>query len=400
LARPGLGQQGALTDKLDAVLRAAVERGDVAGVVGAITDANDTIYSAAFGERKLGSGVAMTEDTVCNMASMTKPIAGACAMQLVEQGKLDFESPITKWFPEAAQLQVLAGWEGDKPVLRPPVGDITLRHLMTHTSGMASLVWNADLVRYGETIGGLPLVDYEKPETWVAQPLVFDPGTRWHYGPGIDWTGRLVVELTGKSLGTVMRENIFEPLGMTHTGYAVTPEMTALQSSIHRRAGDGTIILEDMPPQAGPVREYGSGGLNGNTPDYLRFIRMILNSGSGNGNQLLKPETVANMSQNHMGDIRVEMLKTANPSISLDAEFFPGLPKSWGYTFMINEEQAPTGRPAGSLAWAGGVNTFFWIDPTNGIGGVFMSQLRPFVDTKTLQTFYDFETAYYDAVAT
>ena len=391
-------QQG-LADSLNSALRAPVERGDIVGAIGAITNAEDTIYSGAFGEREIGGGVAMTEDTVCNMASMTKAITGACAMQLVEQGKLDLDSPITKWIPQAAELKVLAGWEGDKPVLRAPASDITLRQLMTHTSGMASSTWNADIVRYGETVGGLPPLDYAKPETWVAQPLAFDPGVRWHYSPSIDWVGRLIVETSGKPLGAYMQENIFEPLGMASTGYAVTPDMAARQATIHQRAEDGSIAVADLPPQEGPVREYGGGGLKGTTPDYLRFIRMILNGGSGNGNQLLKPETVADMAKNHMGDIRVQLLETTDPARSLDAEFFPGVPKSWGLTFMINEEQAPTGRPAGGLAWAGLYNTFFWIDPTNQVGGVFMSQLLPFVDTRTLQAFYDFESAYYGAAS-
>ena len=181
----------------------------------------------------------------------------------------------------------------------------------------------------------------------------FDPGVRWHYSPSIDWVGRLIVETSGKPLGAYMQENIFEPLGMASTGYAVTPDMAARQATIHQRAEDGSIAVADLPPQEGPVREIGGGGLKGTTPDYLRFIRMILNGGSGNGNQLLKPETVADMAKNHMGDIRVQLLETTDPSRSLDAEFFPGVPKSWGLTFMINEEQAPTGRPAGGLAWAG-----------------------------------------------
>ena len=286
----------------------------------------------------------------------------------------------------------MAGWEGDKPVLRAPASDITLRHLMTHTSGMASSTWNADIVRYGETVGGLPPLDYAKPETWVAQPLVFDPGVRWHYSPSIDWVGRLIVETSGKPLGAYMQENIFEPLGMASTGYAVTPDMAAAAGD-HPPAGRGRKHRGSAicRRSEGPVREYGGGGLKGTTPDYLRFIRMILNGGSGNGNQLLKPETVAEMAKNHMGDIRVQLLEDHEPGRSLDAEFFPGVPKSWGLTFMINEEQAPTGRPAGGLAWAGLYNTFFWIDPVNQVGGVFMSQLLPFVDTKTLQAFYDFE---------
>jgi CubicO group peptidase (beta-lactamase class C family) len=147
------------------------------------------------------------------------------------------------------------------------------------------------------------------------------------------------------------------------------------------------------------VLELGGGGLYSTVGDYAKFIRMVLNGGKGNGNQVLKPETVALMSGNAMGGTRVGMLKTTNPARSEDAEFFVGLPKSWGLTFMINEEVAPTGRTAGSLAWAGLYNTFFWIDPSRGLGGIFMSQVLPFVDQKTLAAFYEFEKAVYQTTA-
>jgi len=402
LSPHALAQQAGLKGSLDAALGAPVERGDIVGVIGAITDASDTIYSGAFGERQLDGGVAMTDDTVCNMASMTKVITGACAMQLVEQDKLDLDSPIATWLPDAAELQVLDGWDGDKPVLRAPATPITLRHLMTHTSGMAYTLWDAELLKVAEATqegGAFPPLDYADPATWAVQPLMFDPGTRWEYGISIDWIGRLVQEVSGQGLGAYMQANLFEPLGMTSTSYGVTPDMQARQATIHQRAADGTIGLLDLQPTINTGREYGGGGLNGTAPDYQRFIRMILNGGSGNGNQILKPETVAEMSKNQMGDVRVQMLPTTNPARSLDAEFFPGLPKSWGLTFMINEEEAPTGRPAGGLAWAGLYNSFFWIDPVNKVGGVFMSQLLPFVDTKTIQAFYDFESAYYGAAS-
>jgi methyl acetate hydrolase len=402
LVRPGFAQQGT-SETLDGVLSGAVDRGDLVGVIGGITDASDTVYSGAFGLRRLGGDVAMTEDTVCNMASMTKAITGACAMQLVEKGKLDLDSPIATWLPDAAELQVLDGWDGDRPVLRALATPVTLRHLMTHSSGMAYPQWNAELLRYAKATqpeGAFPPLDYAKPETWTVQPLVFEPGTQWDYGISIDWIGRLVVEASGQPLGAYMQANIFEPLGMASTGYTVTPEMDARRSAIHQRAPDGTIGLMEPQPPINTGREYGGGGLNGTVPDYQRFIRTILNGGSGYGNQLLKPETVAEMSKNQMGDVRVTMLPTTNPVRSLDAEFFPGVPKSWGMSFMINEEEAPTGRPAGGLAWAGLYNTFFWIDPVNKVGGVFMSQLLPFVDTKTIQAFYDFEAAYYGSVAT
>ena len=361
-----------------------------------------TIYSGAFGERQLDGGVAMTEDTVCNIASMTKAITGACAMQLVEQGKLDLDSPVSKWIPQAAELKVLAGWDGDKPVLRAPKTEMTLRHLMTHTTGMGYTLWSADLLKVAQATqpdGAFPALDYDDPATWVVQPLMFDPGTRLALrhldrldrpvGPGDQRPAARHLH-AGQHLRAARHDQhrLYGDPG--HAG-AAGHHPPARSGRDDRPAGSAAT--------ADPPHGYGGGGLSSTVPDYQRFIRMILNSGSADGNQLLKPETVAEMSKNQMGDIRVKMLPTTDPALSPDAEFFPGLPKSWSLTFMINDEQAPTGRPAGSLAWAGFYNTFYWIDPVNKVGGVFMSQLLPFVDTKTLQAFSDFESAYYRAAS-
>lgn len=399
LAVPGAGaaQEADLKERLDAALEAPVEQGSIPMAVGGITNAGETIYSGAFGERALGSGEPVSVDSVFNMASMTKAITAAAAMQLVEQGKLDLDSPISKWLPDAADLQVLDGVDDSgQPILRAPSREITLRDLMTHTAGTAYTLWDAELQDYSDTLGGLPALDYDDPATW-NQPLMFDPGTRWEYGISIDWIGRLVQEVSGQSLGAYMQEHIFGPLGMDSTGYKLTPSMAERRVENHLRQDDGSLEVAEWTGQSEPVREYGGGGLYGTMPDYLKFIRMILNDGTLNGHQILEPETVAQMSQNQMGDVRVEMLETTNTERSLDAEFFPGVEKSWGLSFMINEEEAPTGRPAGSLAWAGLYNTFFWIDPANDVGGVFMSQLLPFVDTEVLRAFYDFEAAYYEA---
>jgi methyl acetate hydrolase len=195
-----------------------------------------------------------------------------------------------------------------------------------------------------------------------------------------------------------MHDHIFVPLGMDSTSYRISPDMEARRASVPQRGKGGVLEATDWIRQQQPLRELGGGGLYSTAGDYQQFVRMILNGGTGNGNQVLRPETVELMSQNAMGDIRVTMLKTQNPSRSLDAEFFPGLPKSWSLSFMINEETAPTGRPAGSLAWAGINNTFFWIDPTNGLGGVYLVQILPFVDEKALSVFYDFETVVYETV--
>jgi methyl acetate hydrolase len=399
VARRALAQNttaASFQDSADAALRGIVERGDVPGVVAAITSRAETIYLASFGERGLGQGVPMTADSVFNIASMTKPITATAAMQLVEQGELELDVPISRWAPPAKDLQVLDGWDArGKAILRAPKREVTLRDLMTHTSGFAYGLWDAELARYMTEEKFPDLSSGE--EAAFYPPLVFDPGERWEYGISIDWIGKLVETVSGKSLGTYMQENIFSPLGMASTGYRITPDMEARRATIHRREKDGTLTPAEFVRQQEPVREPGGGGLYSSADDYLRFVRMILNDGTENGQQVLQPETVQLMAQNAMGDIRVVMLETTNPSRSLDAEFFPGLPKSWGLSFMINEETAPTGRPAGSLAWAGLYNTFFWIDRSTGLGGVYLTQILPFVDEKALAGFYEFETAVYQA---
>jgi methyl acetate hydrolase len=241
VARRGLAQQGnhqELQKNLDAVLQAAVERGDVPGVIGAITDRNGTIYEGAFGERRLGSGVPMTMDTVTHLASMTKPITAAAAMQLVEQGELELDVPISRWAPDAARLQVLDGWDDKgEPILRAPVREVTLRHLMTHTSGFAYNLWDADLDRYMKE-KNLPALDSGE-EAAFYPPLMFDPGERWEYGISIDWIGKLVEVVSGKSLGTYMHDHIFVPLGMDSTSYRISPDMEARRASVHQRGSAG-----------------------------------------------------------------------------------------------------------------------------------------------------------------
>ena len=171
--------------------------------------------------------------------------------------------------------------------------------------------------------------------------------------------------------------------------------MRARLARVHRRQ-NGALIPIDMELRQDPPSENGGGGLYSTVGDYLKFIQMILNGGTGNGQRVLQDETVRMMSRNQMGDCRVTKLPTFNAEMSLDAEFFPGIPKTWGLTFMLNTEAAPTGRSANSLAWAGLTNSYYWIDPEKGIGGAFMSQVLPFVDEQALALYLDFETAVYD----
>src|SRR5258708_16344708 len=325
---------------------------------------------------------------------MTKPITSAGVMQLVEQGRIGLDDVMGRWVPELASAQVLQGFDATgSPRLRAPKRPITLRHLLTHTSGYGYGMWNEPLARYMEWTG-LPATS-SCQNAALRLPLLFDPGDRWNYGINIELAGKVVEAVSGKKLGVYLQENLFDPLGMDSTGFRISPSMRKRKARLHERDADGALTAGDFEVPQEPEFEMGGGGLYSTAADYLAFVRMILNKGVGNGNRVLKVETVDLMSRNQMGDLRVVPMVTTNPSRSNDAEFFPGVPKSWGLGFMINHETAPTGRSAGSLTWAGLSNCYFWIDPATGVGGVYMTQILPFADAKSLPLFLEFETAVY-----
>ncbi len=386
----------ALQDSLDRILQTATAAGAVPGVVAVVTDRDGLTYEGGFGERALGSGVAMTPDTVVWIASMTKAVTATAAMQQVERGRLELDAPAKEVIPYLGEVQVLEGFENSgEPQLRPPESDITLRQLLTHTAGFSYEIWNADIVRYQQATGTPMITTCE--DAALTTPLLFDPVTSWDYGINIDWAGKLVEAVSGQKLGAYLAAEVFEPLGMASTGFEITEDMRARLAKIHQRGDEGFEVLDLEIPQA-PEFEMGGGGLYATLGDYARFLRMILNKGEGDHGRVLEPETVEMMSVNQMGDNRVQSLKTAMPALSNDAEFFPGMPKTWGLSFMINTETAPTGRSAGSLAWAGLANSYYWIDPAKGIAGAYATQILPFVDVKSLPLFFEFETAVYDSL--
>ena len=387
-----------LAAQVDALLERATDAGDVPGVVAMATAGDATIYEGAFGTRRLGAVKPVAIDTVVWIASMTKPITSAAAMQLVEQGRLQLDVPAARWAPALADVQVFEGFDAQgTPLLRPPKRPITLRHLLTHTSGYGYGTWHGPLACYMETMNLPGTASCENAA--LRLPLLFDPGERWNYGINIEWVGKTIESASGMSLGAYLRGNLFDPLGMDSTGFRITPAMRKRMSRVHERDAGGELSAGDFEVPQEPEFEMGGGGLYSTAPDYLAFMRMILHGGTGNGNRVLKPETVELMSRNHMGDLRVEPLITTNPMRSNDAEFFPGMPKSWGLGFMLNHEKAHTGRSAGSLAWAGLSNCYFWIDPARNVGGVFLTQILPFADVKALPLFLEFETAVYRSVA-
>ncbi len=383
------------TASIDQVLQQAVASGEVPGVVAVAADDGGVIYQGAFGRRSLASDAAMSLDTVFRIASMTKAITATAAMQMVEQGKLALDQPAGEVLLELANPMVLQGFDdAGKPVLRPARQKVTLRRLLTHTAGFVYDTWNGNQARYAE-VTGLPAARTGKLEALNA-PLGFEPGERWEYGINIDWAGRMVEAVSGQDLEAYMQAHIFQPLGMRDSSFDPRPDWNSRTVQVHARQADGSLTPIDTPPPP-PDREFypGGGGLYSTAPDYIAFLQMLLNGGSHNDARVLEQETVGLMAQNHMGDLDVQPLRTFKPSFSNDAEFFPGMSKKWGLSFLINTEDAPSGRSAGSLAWAGINNTYFWLDLNKRVAGVLMTQILPFADPAVLGLLDRFEGAVY-----
>jgi CubicO group peptidase (beta-lactamase class C family) len=384
---------------IDRLLSDATAKGEIAGVVAAAGSAGGEIYAGAAGRRDLAKPDPMTVDTVFWIASMTKAIVSAAAMQLVEQGKVGLDQDLGGILPALASPSVLEGWDDGKPRLRPAKGAITLRHLLTHTAGFSYEIWNADIARYQEHAGIPSITTCENKA--LTTPLIADPGTQWNYGINIDFAGKLVEALSGQRLDAYLQDHIFAPLGMRDTGFKLRPDQRTRLAAMHARSPDDgklTPIPFEMPQE--PEFHMGGGGLYSTAGDYLAFCRMILNRGTLDGATVLRPETVKLMGQNHMGDINVTKLATVASASSFDAEFFPGMVKKWGLGFMISTAAVPSRRAANSLTWAGLGNTYFWIDPASDVAGVIMTQSLPFADPAVLGLYEAFETEVYRGIAT
>lgn len=379
---------------LDATLRGAVERKDVPGVVALVADRERVLYQGAFGVADVATGRPLTTDALFRIASMTKPITSLALMQLVEQGRLGLDDPAEKYLPELAGLKVFESFDATTGEyrLRPASRPATVRHFLTHTSGLAypftSATWRDFKPRDGETypFGG---------------PLLFDPGERWFYSTSTDVVGRLVEVVSGQKLEDYFRQHVFAPLKMDDTSYNVPegkgPRLVAQQWRAGERM-DGAIELQTPQPGLTIAAPIGGGGLASTASDYGRFVRLFLNGGVLDGARVLEAGTVALMGQNHIGAVSVPAHESALPR-SADFTFIADGRDKWGLGFLITADQVPGKRSPGSLSWGGINNTFFWIDPTRGIAGVIMMQYLPFADAKALAVYDAFERGTYRLVS-
>ena len=380
-----------MTD-LQNILNEAIARHNVPGAVALIGNSTTTLASAAAGFSDPSSNKVMTRESLFQIASMTKAITSVAAMQLVERGVLALDAPIGNILPELSEPSILTGFDAQgAPQTQPAETAITLRYLLTHTSGLGYSFASADMAKaQGDVQPGT--------KASLMAPLMFEPGTDWLYGVGTDWVGLAVEAASGQSLGEFMTENIFGPLKMNDTGFAVAPENQDRRTALHAKIGDGFAAFP-LEIGGGDAAEFqsGGGGLYSTAPDYLKFMQMILNQGKCGETQILSPASIAEMSRNQTGTIRAGAMQTVLPQIANDFDCFPEMDTRFGLGFLINPETGPDGRAAGSLTWAGIANCYYWIDPTHDIAGVVLMQYLPFADPGALEVFSQIEAAAYSA---
>jgi CubicO group peptidase (beta-lactamase class C family) len=380
---------------IDQVLRGAIGPKKLPGIVAMVANREGVSYQGAAGERDTLQHTPMTLDSIFRIASMTKPITSVAVMQLVESGRVKLDEPAATYLPELAQVQVLEEFDAGtkRAKLRPPKSPPTVRQLLTHTSGFAYEFFDARLGGYVAS-GAVPSA-LRGDDGFLKAPLVFDPGSRWEYGISTDWLGRLVEKVSGQNLEDYFRRHIFEPLGMTDTFFNVPAEKQARVVALHLRQPDGGFL--EPPPQPFKVVTFfsGGGGLYSTAADFLRFERMLLNGGKLGRTRILRPETVAQMTRNQLGELTLVELTSLLPAVAKNPIRIPGSLDTFGLGFGINSKPLPGGRSAGSLAWAGIHSTYFWIDPSRRMCAVILMQLLPFSDDTAISVHEEFERAVY-----
>src|SRR5262245_25644165 len=320
--------------EIDAILQARVDAADVPGVVAMAATERSVIYQGAFGARSMGMAVRMSADTVFSIASMTKLLTSVAAMQLVEQDKLKLDEPAAGIDPTLGAPQVLDGFDTQGvPHLRAARKPITLRNLLTHTSGFSYQLWDANVVRYNRAARNDPALP--------RMLLISDPGAKWAYGGSLDRVGRLVEIVSGQSLDRYFRDHILGPLGMNDTGFSLTEKQRTRQASLHLRKMNGTLVPQPLVRRTDPKTVSGGGGIYSTAPDYLTLLQALLNGGALAGKSILRPQTVALMSTNQIGDLDAGVLKTTNPALSDNVDFFSGVRLRWGLGDMINVDYVP-----------------------------------------------------------
>jgi methyl acetate hydrolase len=382
--------------QIEELLEQAVLDRVVPGVVAVAGDRDRVLYEGAFGLLSVDGDAPVHQDTMIWIASMTKAIVSVAALQLIEQRRLDLDQTVEDVLPAFGGLQVLEGFDGDEPRLRPPARQATIRHLLTHTSGLGYWFANADVLRYHQ-ITGIPDPTAGR-RALFEMPLVADPGTRWEYGISTDWLGQVVEAASGQDLAAYCQEHIFSPLGMADATFSPTDEQSARLMPVHSRTPDGGLVPTPIEGPDEPEFWAGGHGTFATAADYLRFMRALLRGGELDGNRILRLETVELAFSDHLGGVVLpDVVHSAVPELSNDIQSLP-VSQGWGLGFHLVLEDIPGMRRAGTGDWAGLCNCYYWIDRATGVAGAFLTQVLPYFDARIVETATHFEEAVYAEV--
>lgn len=378
---------------LDDVLTASVAAHDLPFVVAAVADRNGVLWSGAAG-RSGSEGADVPFDAVLRIYSQTKAIGATALLILAERGLISLDTPVAQVLPEFENVRVFDGVDSNGPILRRPRTECTVRHLLTHTSGLAYEGLDERMTEYRATTGE-PVTGVLGIETLFRYPFVFEPGTDFTYGVGVDWIGALVERVDGRAIDRFCDEDIFEPLGMIDTVFEADERHGRVPPALQRTEDGGFHVVPVAPP-ARP-RLYGLGTcLYSTAHDYIRFLRMVLGDGEVDGHRILRPASVLLLKEDQLPPgVSVQPIRSDDHRWSCDIDPFPNVRKSWTAGFLRVEEDVDGMRSAGTLSWGGILNSHYWVDPDNDLAAVFMTQALPFCDPRVIDRFHEFERTVY-----
>lgn len=382
---PSIDAQGPAA--ISTVLRAAVARGDVPGVVAMVVGPDQVLYHEAFGKMNVAKGLDMQKDAIFRIASMTKAVTSVGVMMLVEEKKLGLDDDVATYLPAFKSPQVLSRYDTASGTYetRPATRPITIRQLLTHTSGIG----------YSWSDPGLALVQKKTGRgSEVDLPLVNEPGAQWTYGASTKVLGDVIERISGQRIDAFLENRIFAPLGMRDTMFTVPPAKYARVVTQHQKTA-GTIV-ETPNPETIPTNLRADGGLLSTAPDYARFLQMLLNRGRLGGVRILGEQTVRDATRNQTGTVTVRLQPSADPARSRPYPLGAG-EDVWGFGFQLAAPSKPNPnmRRPGSMSWAGINNTFFWVDPQKEIGVIVLMQMLPFYDEAAIRLLQGVEEQIY-----
>ena len=372
VAKPeSVGMSSERLARINNFVQEHIDTDRIAGAVTLVARKGKVVHFEAQGWRDRESGVPMTRDSIFVLMSMTKPIVSSALMMLFEEGKFLLDDPIAKWIPEYANHTVRINADGVRPLVVPEARPVTVRHVLTHTSGLTlnprGRGLSEEQINHVTNHGqGWPTLA-ERVAHAAVIPGAFHPGDEWQYGDSTDYVAVLVEKISGKSIDDFLRERIFEPLGMTDTYYYVPQEKVERMASVYRPDENGKIERMIKPAYIEPTRMFrGIAGLAGTASDYYRFAQMIANGGELDGVRLLGRMTIDNMISNHIGPDRPVYIRGGGYGFGL------------GFGVLTNSAQAPDALSIGSYTWGGAYGTLYWADPVEDLIGILMIQIRPY----------------------